>query len=94
MISLVGSIIKNKYDSMGQYGEIIRIEPKRGFSNLYELEYKYLDERIRCTMQYNVARYDGKIYTMSLIGGKGGHWVTNWELEIVEAAPVIQQTLF
>lgn len=75
-------------------GQIIRIENKRGLSRIYEMEYKYLDERIKCTRQYNIAKYDGKLYTMSLIGGRGGNWVKNWEIEILEAAPVIQQTLF
>lgn len=94
MNNLVGVIIKNKYESIGQYGEIIRVELKKGTSGIYEMQYRYLDDRIKCTMQYDVAKYNGKLYVMQLIGGRGGHWVTNWKLEVVEAAPVIQQTLF
>ena len=94
MNKLLGTTIKNKHDSIGQYGEIIRIELKKGTSGIYEMQYRYLDDRIKCTMQYDVAKYDGKLYVMHLIGGRGGHWVISWEIEVVEAAPVIQQTLF
>jgi len=94
MTSLVGATIRNKHDSTCQYGEVIRFDRKKRTPGIYEMQYRYLDERIKCTMQCDVAMYDGKLYTMLLIGGRGGHWVKSWEIEIVETAPVIQQTLF
>lgn len=94
MTSLVGATIRNRHDYIGQYGQIIQMERKKGFSDLYEMVYRYLDDRINCTMKYNVAMYGGKLYRMYLIGGKGGHWVKSFEIEIMESAPTIQQTLF
>ncbi len=94
MNNLKGCIIKNKFDSIGEYGEIIRVERKRGFHDLYEVEYKYLEDRIKCTCQFDAAVYEGKVYHMYLIGGKGGHWVTDKKVEIIQLYKPLQLSLF
>jgi len=92
MKSLVGCIIRNKFDSIGEHGEVIRVERKRGLRDIYEIEYRYLPERIKCTCQFDAAIYDGEVYHMFLIGGKGGHWVTDEKVEIIHHP--LQMSLF
>lgn len=94
MNNLKECIIRNKYDSIGQYGQVIRAERKKGFSDLYEVEYKYLEDRIKCTCQFDAAVYDGHIYKMFLNGGRGGHWVTDDEVEIIKNIKPVQLSLF
>jgi hypothetical protein len=94
MNNLNGCIIRNRYDSIGKYGQVIRVERKKGFNDLYEVEYKYLEERIKCTCQFDAAVYNGEIFEMFLIGGKGGHWVTSDKVEIVKNLKPMQMSLF
>jgi hypothetical protein len=92
MKSMVGSILHLPHDSIREYGEVINV--KRKFSQLYEVEYKYLDDRIKCTCAFDASVYDGDIYQMWLIGGPGGHWVKGDKLEIVTSNNPIQLALF
>lgn len=92
--ALVGRVIKTDCDSIGEYGEVIRVERKKGFKDLYEIEYRYLPERIKCTCQFDAAVYNGEVYRMYLIGGKGGHWVTDTKVEIARFNQPLQMSLF
>lgn len=92
MKSLVGTIIYNPHDSIGEYGEVISV--KRKFSQLYEVEYKYLEDRIKCTCAFDAAVYDGDIFKMFLIGGPCGHWVKGDRVEVVKSNKPIQLALF
>lgn len=93
IMALKGCIIINNHITP-EYGEVIRVERKRGFHDLYEVEYKYLDPKIKCTCQFDAAVYGGDIYKMFLIGGKGGHWVTDKKVEVIKQNKPLQLSLF
>lgn len=98
MKSLIGSIIHNPHDSIGEYGEVINVSRKH--QQIYEIEYKYLEDRIKCTCAFHASVYEGElvdepvIYRMWLIGGPGGHWVKGDRVEIVKSNKPIQLALF
>ena len=94
MKALVGSLIKTDHDSLGEVGEVFRVDRKPGFSDLYEVEYRYLSEHIKCTCQFNAAIYAGVFYSMKLIGGRGGHWVKDKAIEILSQSQPVQMSLF
>lgn len=91
---LNGCVIKTEHDQIGEYGEVIRVERKKGFHDLYEIEYKYLNNHIKCTMQFDAAVYNGEVYRMYLIGGRGGHWVTDKKVKIARFNKPLQMSLF
>ena len=62
---LLGKIIKNEHDFIGEYGEVIRVERKKSLKDIWEVEYKYLIERVKCTCQFDAAVYEGDISNVS-----------------------------